>query len=373
MAANGNELVFAAAGDVGPHRADPDYPVHDPIFPLAAPIFKSADVSFCQFERILSDNVNRTWVGAASHPDNVNQLLEGGFNVVSIAGNHHMDGGINAFIDTLNVLKKNNIKVVGAGMNSAEARAPSIFEKNGVKLGIIGYSSVLPKAEIAYDAGFDRPGCAPLFVDTYYTASDWQAGTPSPKIITIPDEEDFAALIEDVKRARAQVDVLVLSMHWGVHRIPSMIADYEYEVGRAAIDNGADIVLGHHAHILKAVEMYKGKPIFHCLGNFGLDKGFYPEDRMWDALHQPARDPNYPTFGGSVDGRKTIIVKVYATKKGVSKVSFLPCLINQKGQPEPLKASDKRSDEVINYLAWATKDQKHETTFTREGDEVVVS
>jgi poly-gamma-glutamate synthesis protein (capsule biosynthesis protein) len=367
-----NELVFCAAGDVGPHRADEEYPVHDPIFPLAAPIFKAADVSFCQFERVLSNSLKRSWVGSAAHPDNVRELIDGGFNVVSIAGNHHMDGGVNAFVDTLEVLKKNNIKVVGGGMNIAEARAPAIFEKNGVRLGIIGYSSVIPKAEIHYDAGPSRPGCAPMFVDTYYGASDWQAGTPSPNIVTIPDAEDLSALIEDVKRTKADVDAVVVSMHWGVHRIPSMIASYEYQVGHAAIDAGADMVIGHHAHILKAVEVYKGKPIFHCLGNFGLDKGLYPDDRMFDALHHPKRDPNYPTFGGSVDGRKTIIVTCRVGKGGITRVSYMPCLINRLGQPEPLPSSDKRSDEVVDYVAWATKDQKHETKFMRDGDEVVV-
>ena len=67
---------------------------------------------------------------------------------------------------------------------------------------------------------------------------------------------------------RKQVDIVALSIHWGIHFIPAVLADYQREVAHAAIDAGADVILGHHTHILKPIEVYKGKVIFYSLANF---------------------------------------------------------------------------------------------------------
>ena len=102
---------------------------------------------------------------------------------------------------------------------------------------------------------------------TFYEQVDWQPGTP-PRIVTLANKDDLAAMVEDIKKVRPLVDVLIMSIHWGVHHVPAVIAMYQKEVGHAAIDAGVDIILGHHAHILKAVEVYKGKVIFYSIGNF---------------------------------------------------------------------------------------------------------
>ena len=72
----------------------------------------------------------------------------------------------------------------------------------------------------------------------------------------------------DIEALRAQVDVLTVAFHKGVAHTPALLAMYERKVAKAAIEAGADIIVGHHAHILRGIEIYKGKPIFHGLGNF---------------------------------------------------------------------------------------------------------
>ena len=86
--------------------------------------------------------------------------------------------------------------------------------------------------------------------------------------MTIADKDDVAAMVADIAGARAMADVVIVSMHWGVHLVPAMLAMYQQEVGHIAIDAGADLIIGHHPHILKAVEVYKGKVIFYSVGNF---------------------------------------------------------------------------------------------------------
>ena len=78
-------------------------------------------------------------------------------------------------------------------------------------------------------------------------------------------------MVEDIKQVRSVADVVIVSMHWGIHFMPAKLATYQKEVGHAAIDAGADLIIGTHPHILKGIEVYKGKVIFYSLGNFAMD------------------------------------------------------------------------------------------------------
>ena len=154
--------------------------------------------------------------------------------------------------------------VIGAGKDGEEARKPAIVECKGVKIAFLAYCTVLrPGAQ----AGTGKPGCAPMRAHTHYAPIDWQAGAP-PKVITVPHEEDLEALTEDIRKAKQQADVVVMSIHWGLHHMPKAICNYQPIVAHAAIDAGADLILGHHPHCLKAIEVYKGKVCFYSIGNF---------------------------------------------------------------------------------------------------------
>src|SRR5262249_47679567 len=135
-----------------------------------------------------------------------------------------------------------------------------------------GYCSVL---RAGHQAGKDKPGAAPMRAHTQFMPEDWQPGIP-PRVITTPHEEDLRALEEDIRKAKRQADAVVMSIHWGLHHIPKTIADYQPIVAHAAIDAGADLILGHHAHCLKAIEVYKGKVCFYSIGNL-LTTGSHTE------------------------------------------------------------------------------------------------
>ena len=202
------------------------------------------------------------------------------------------------------------------------------------------------------------------------------------------------AMVKDIQSLRQKVDVLVVSMHWGVHFVPSVIAMYQYEVAHAAIDAGADIIIGTHAHILKGIEVYKGKAIFFSLCNFCMDLPIAGPvaDSMAAAMHRPVItnveidhqnychighyawevDPEYPTYAFPADSKKSILVKCQITAKKLQRVSFLPLWISKNGRPTPLPQSDPRSEEVLNYMKWLCRDQRLDTEFVREGDEIRV-
>lgn len=363
------EVLLYAVGDLGFSRDR-----HESVLGAAAPTLKKADILFGQLEAIFAERPipqrNSTWPGMYSHPENVSALTSAGFDVLSLAGNHVLDCGESAMFDTIDLLKKNRITPIGAGKNIDEARKPALFERNGTKVAFLAYCSVLP---LGYEARQDRSGAVPIRVSTSYAQESWQPGTP-PRVITLANMEDLEAMKEDIAKARSLADVVVVSQHWGIHYLAGLIAMYQKEVAYAAIDAGADLILGHHPHILKATEVYKGKMIFYSLGNFALD---IPVGLMIDHK-SPERygfeiDPEYPTYPFPPDCRKTMIVKCVISDKKVAKVSFLPALINKLGQPEVLPRSDKRSSDVAEYVGWCNKNQKVNSRLSWEGDEVVIN
>ena len=152
--------------------------------------------------------------------------------------------------------------------------------------------------------------------------------------------------------------------------LPKLIAQYQPPVAHAAIDAGTDLILGHHAHVLKAVEVYKGKICFYSIGNF-LTTGYLGHrlPLRW-GLYWYRTDPNTPLFGFPVDSKKTMIAKAVLSKRGVERVSFLPTFINKQAQPGALDQKDDRFQEIFEYMEWVS--DQYPQRFKVEGDEIVV-
>jgi hypothetical protein len=169
-------------------------------------------------------------------------------------------------------------------------------------------------------------------------------------------------------------------MHWGVHIVPGLIADYQVEGGHAAIDAGADLIIGHHAHMLKGIEVYKGKVIFYSLGNFCLPPSkkislIKASGLYWGYKHHICVDVDpegHPYYSYSIDAQKTMLVKCDIADKKIQRISYLPLLMNAQNQAEIVSHSDKRSDEHYRYMQWVCGSQGMDTHLVREGDEVVI-
>jgi len=158
---------------------------------------------------------------------------------------------------------------------------------------------------------------------------------------------------------------------------------YQVDIAHAAVDAGADLVIQHHAHILKGIEVYRGKVIFYGLGNFAIEVLFMTKE--WAELpevrearkalnpdwHPPY--PDYPSFPFPPDSRKTIVAKCVVSNKLITSVSFLPSMINQESQPDILPASDERCKEVIDYVDLISREAGFSTTFKIDGAEVLIA
>ena len=201
---------------------------------------------------------------------------------------------------------------------------------------------------------------------------DYQPGVP-PRIITTPDEQDFTALLADVRSAKAAADKVVLSLHWGIHFVPRLIADYQKTVAHAAIGAGADAILGHHAHVPKAIEVHAGRTCFYSLSNFIMSAPAKTEEAaaVFCARYGVVLDPAYPHLPYGTDAKRSLVAKVVMSRTAQTRTSFLPVIIDQDLRPEILQASDPRFSDMVDYMQWASTGFPHR--FAIEGNEVAIS
>ena len=167
--------------------------------------------------------------------ENVQVLQSGGIDIVNLANNHAMDYQSAGLLETTQTLQKAGIQSIGAGENIKAARRPVIMDVKGKKVAYLGY----------YDADL-------------HAATAQGAGTN-------PRHNDRVAA--DIKALRTQVDWIVVNYHWG-EELAKYPGDWQIDLARFTVDQGADLVVGHHPHVLQGAEVYKGRPIVYSLGNF---------------------------------------------------------------------------------------------------------
>lgn len=255
--------------------------------------YRKADVAMVNLENPLTRSTLRRpnkQFNFKANPEAVQVLTEGGIDIVTLANNHAMDYEEPGLVETLETLEKAGIHAVGAGRNIQEARRPEIIEVKGQRIAYFGY----------YDADF-------------HAAEEGVAGT-NPRY-----NQRVAA---DIQAVRDQVDWVVVNYHWGVE-LAQYPGDWQTELARFTIDQGADLVVGHHPHVLQGAEIYKGRPIVYSLGNF--------------------------IFGGnSRTDYDTAVLKVSLKADRKMKVEFLPVEVKQY---QARVVQGKKGDRILQDLA----------------------
>lgn len=209
-----------------------------------------ADILFGNLEGPVSDK--GTKVGSIysfrMDPRVIESLDYAGFDILSLANNHMLDYTRVALGDTMDRLEKKEIDYVGAGLEQ-EAFSLKIKEVGDTKVGFLAYTDLGSKS---WRASEDKIGMAWI------------------------DAEDINKIKEDIKIAKNKTDVLIVSLHSGQEYV-SEPTDFQKKFDKACIEAGADIVLGHHPHVVQRVEKYKEGWIAYSLGNFVFDQSFSKE------------------------------------------------------------------------------------------------
>jgi hypothetical protein len=361
-------VTLLGCGDVGP--------IHGPTEHYGSRVrdtLLAADIRFAQVERVYSERGGLQPHSGGGHsrlsPAMASVFTDCGFNVVSVASNHAMDWGGEALLDTVDLLRDQGIQTIGAGRNLAEARRAAFIDCNGLRVALLAYCSILHDG---YAAGPDKPGVAPLRAHTRYEPVDYQPGVP-PRIVTTPDEQDLAALLADVRSAKEVADKVVLSLHWGIHFVPRLIADYQKTVAYAAFEAGADLILGHHAHVPKAIEVHAGNTCFYSLSNFIMSAPAKTDAAAAEfcARYGVVLDPDYPHLPYGTDSKLSLVAKAVMSKTAPTRTSFMPVIIDLNLRPEILQAGDPRFAEMLSYMEWASEGFPHR--FAVAGNEVTIS
>lgn len=254
--------------------------VTDPALPFNRVLdtLRSADMLFGNLECCFYQppvTVSVTDEGFYAAPAAGRALQLAGFRAIGNANN--VNYGADAIRSSLTELEKLGIPATGAGRNRAQARAAVIIEHEGVRYGFLQRTSVYWPTN--HEAGEHSAGIAALRGHTAYQLPLHKMrpemppanrpGVP-PVIVTWADPKYLAEYVAEIAALRNKVDVLVASQHWGLHE---EVLEYMTEIAHAAIDAGADIVIGHGPHYSLPVEIYKGKPVFYGLGSFSFHTG----------------------------------------------------------------------------------------------------
>ncbi|HYF17658.1 MAG TPA: CapA family protein [Ramlibacter sp.] len=353
----------------------------EPLFDKVRAILRQGDVVVGQVEwpHTRRGQASSTdFPAPAADPDHLKAFRNAGFNVATVASNHMFDQGQNGVEDTLATLKALGIQAVGAGMNIAEARKPAIVDRNGVKVGVLAYNCIGPRESWATAV---KAGTAHIHVMTHYELEYASPGS-RPAEFSFPHPDHVEEMEKDIRALRREADVVVVVFHKGMVRIPVKLAHYERTICRAAIDAGAHAVLGHHAHVLRGVEVYKGCPIYHGINHFVVSyadpgraqvtaSGVDLHDRhaFRKAFREPSPDDRDPdsNFRFAAEARNTMIATLRLSKRGVEKAGFVPCWINEQEQPQPFGRDEARGAQVVKYIEDITRAIGSDTTFRWDG------
>lgn len=343
------KLSLLLAGDLVLDEPDPDYWLSG----IAAAV-RRADVAIAHLEvphTHARDELKGDVPAPGADPAHLPAIARAGFAGVSLAGNHMADCGPRGIADTIAGLDALGIAHAGAGANSGEARQHAVIVRKGRRIALLSYNCVGP--ELGW-ATRDRAGFAYL---PMVTAS----GRPVAPIeaLTEPTDEAYEILRTDIAAAKAEADIVVVALHKGVVHTPAMLAPYERPIAHAAIDAGADVVAGHHAHIVRGVELYRGKPIFHGLGN-----GCVVTSALSPAQDHPARaewaqrrkklfgfepDPAFTLAPFHPEAVNAMLGLVTFDGEGNIETGIIPVDVVAPGRP--VLASGDRADDIADYVA----------------------
>ncbi|WP_249018683.1 CapA family protein [Conexibacter sp. S30A1] len=357
-----------------------DEPDPDSFFAPSAPRLCTGDVVIGQVEvpHSTRGRLQSTDVPAPpARPEHLEALPKAGFNVATLAGNHLADQGADAIEDTITKLRELGIHTTGAGMTLREAREPARIAAGGVSVAVFSYNCVGPKDGWARAS---KPGCAYVNVLTHYELDHASPGGP-PTIYTFAAPESVAELRVDLAAVRPTVDIVVVALHKGIGHVRSQIAMYERDLSHAVIDAGADIVVGHHAHIMRGIEIYRGRPIYHGLGNFvtvtsalSPTDSHTPEARAWalrrEQLYGFRPDPKMPTYPFNPESRNTIIADCEVDADGSLSPGLIPCWIDDDARPVPLGREE--GQRVVDYVRTIGEEAGLATEFEWDGERVRV-
>jgi poly-gamma-glutamate capsule biosynthesis protein CapA/YwtB (metallophosphatase superfamily) len=375
---------------------------------------RNADASFTNFEMLIHNFEfpgapvsGGTYMGAP--PYVLDELKWAGFKLFGAANNHSFDFGTEGMLSNLHHLQDAGVVFAGIGENLRRARAPGYLDTRKGRVALIACASTFSVLSPASEQRPDlpgRPGLNPLHFKTTYTVdastldtlrslaaagggeggggggrgpevrflgASFKAGD-KPGVKTEPDTKDLAGITAEIREARRQADWVVVSIHAheaaGNRELP---AEFLVDFAHASIDAGADLFVGHGPHVLRAIEIYKGKPIFYSLANFIFQNetiSFQPQEN-YDSVNLPltatpgeffdARSANDTrSFPADQEYWESVVAEaVFTPKRELQEIDLYPITLGFKQsrtiRGRPLPASPEDAQKIVARVAKLSK------------------
>ena len=290
----------------------------------------AADLRFLNLECALAgssadprvkDIPHKHWVH--SEPDQVEALTSIQVDAVGVANNVNYPW--QALLKSLSVLDEAGIPYTGGGQNIKEAHSPVVIDTEGTRIGFLQFATTVFPFDHA--ATQERPGIAEVKVLTAYQHPGIydKPGQP-PIVVTWPDRSSLARMKQSIASLAGDVDFVVASYHWGISNSTDVVS-YQSELGRAAIDSGADLVLGHGPHTYQRIELHRQRPILHSVGQFVFD------DRLRLGKHQEG-----------------LLVRVLLRERELARVSLVPSWRADDNLVHLYSPRSEKGRELLGYL-----------------------
>lgn len=318
------KLTMTMVGDVmmGRHveevtkRHGADY-----LFRHVKPYFDASDYVSGNFEHPILKNdaakYEKTDKSIHLHTDMdaIHAVKNAGFTVMSLANNHLMDYGEEGLRDTLDVFDRYNMDYVGAGENRKEAKEHINYQDvNGVRVATLGFTDAFVEGTIATK---DRNGLLSANPDVLFD------------------------MIEKAKNEdHGNADLVVVNVHWG-QEYDTEATPRQKALAKAMVDAGADIIIGHHPHVLQSFDVYKDGIIFYSLGNFVFDQG-------WTRT----KDSAMVQYNLTEDGKATIDVIPLQIEEATPRLAA--------GYFDQLRVYRQLTKETAENVYWSKQDNKIE-------------
>ena len=299
--------VLAAVGDIMiGHAANKLIKAegYDPLFAGVAPLLADADLRMGNLEAPITAHKDKASedkkYSYKMRPKVAQVLKEQGLDLLDLANNHTLDYGLKGLQDTIKHLEEQGLLHLGAGLSEDEARRGLVLAfEGGARVGMLAYlQSFGAMRKWNWYADGDSPGLA------------------------LADSKSMRA---DIGRMRRHADVVIVQLHFGKNYKP--ITTTQQRLAHAAIDAGADLVIGHHPHIAQAIELYQSKPIIYSLGNYVFNTtGRFP------TLDQP----------GFV-----LVANIELSKSGIRAINIQGMFLDNrqvKFRPRPLTINETQED-----------------------------
>ena len=283
-------------------------------------------------------------------PNIAPSLREKGIDVATVANNHALDYGPEGLAETIAALRGAGVVAVGGGADLERAMHPALLPVSGSRVAVFGLASTLPPG---YAAGPRRPGIAPVRVLSTFridsTTLDEQPGM-SPWVETEAVREDVSRACERVSEIRAEVDLVVVQVHWGIPNgwcaaFQGPLADYQRPLAHSLVEAGADLIVGHHPHTVHGVERLGQALVVYSLGNF-LFHSMAKDGELTLADSYPPYDLESLQTGEALE---TVVLEIKVEEGRMKEVRFRPARMNDSGEPEFLDGADSQA--VLRRLA----------------------